>query len=191
MGKKVESEHKASQLSGYAEKFSAFLQEKGFKGQVLVINCDSGDACHILAKTFPVLGIDANALLIMEAKDKYPQLEFAVQRADRLLLESGSIGAVALIDIGQKYDLGQAIREVERVLAPEGYFSIYFCLETLNKEGKRVFSGSSKDLFDLIGNFKAATEMKSPWHFDPDGNNHRILELILKKSATFAEKSFA
>lgn len=180
MGKKAVNEHKSLQSLSYAQKFSSFLQEKGFEGKVLVVNCGCGDGCYILSRHFSVLAVDSDPLLIMEAKDKYPRIDFAVQKPDRLLLESGSIGAIALIDTGED-DLPQAIKEAERVLVSGAYLFISFHLETINSEGKRVFSRSTNELFRLIPHFKAAADMRPHWHFDEAGNSFRDLEIILLK----------
>lgn len=91
-------------------------------GRTLDIGCGEGRLTRDLAALgHDVAGIDASPTMIAAARDAAPELELHVADAAALPFADDSFGlVVAFMSLQDVDDLGGAIREAARVLAPEG-----------------------------------------------------------------------
>jgi arsenite methyltransferase len=97
--------------------------------RVLDVGCGSGWASRLLAAQAPrgrVVGIDISDQMIRVARDsslEFSNLEFKVAGAEGLPFNNGEFTAAFSMESLYYYaDVGQAVAEIRRVLAPGGLF---------------------------------------------------------------------
>lgn len=92
---------------------------------VLEVGCAGGHLSGLLAKTFPrakINGIDVYEPAIKEAKRRFPKIKFYVADAHKLPFRDNSVEMVLTSEtIEHVIDPGKMLREIRRVLKPNGY----------------------------------------------------------------------
>lgn len=107
------------------------------KGKALEIGCATGELCYVLNKKgLEVLGLDISKSVILEAKRRYPNIEF-------------SVGGIESLQEKGKFDYIFAFEVIEHVLSPMEFFKAVKML--LNEDGFFVLSTPNYDCGKKIG----------------------------------------
>jgi ubiquinone/menaquinone biosynthesis C-methylase UbiE len=128
----------------------------GRPSRALDLGTGTGDGALAIARRWPeadVLGIDAAAAMVEEARRKAPQLRFEVGDARRLDVSDGAFDLVALNNMIPFFD------ELGRIAAPGGHLVIAFTLgpETpIWVEPRRLRRGLERAGFEAIRDVAAA-----------------------------------
>lgn len=117
-----------------ASQLNFALQDlKNAKGRVLEVGCGAGGmakAVKFYRPDFEVLGIDISKKAIFQANRDPQGVKFFVGDADKLPFEDGSFEAVLMFDLLEHLeDPSKSLREVRRVLKPEGILSAFTPIE--------------------------------------------------------------
>src|ERR1700730_1516994 len=105
----------------------------GIQGDVLDIGCGAGNVVRAIAESRPDLrvhGVDFSASAWEVARRAAPDIDFQMAPAESLPFSDGSMSAVVLLD-GREHltNPAAALREIHRVLRPDGLFHIVLPLE--------------------------------------------------------------
>ena len=129
--------------SVYAERFCSELDGKPFDrsllqrfskaipdGKVCDLGCGPGHvAAHLQTLGLTAVGVDLSPKMINEAKRRYNSVEYQVGDMQALDMPSASLGGIvafySIIHLARR-NLGTALREMHRVLAPGGLLLIAF-----------------------------------------------------------------
>jgi ubiquinone/menaquinone biosynthesis C-methylase UbiE len=108
----------------YRDAFFALVPEAG--GRALEVGCGDGRVCRDLAaRGWEVTGIDTALPAVRAAAAAHPEGTYAVADAAALPFEDGSFDLVVAYNaLTDMEDMPGAVREAERVLAPEGAFCV-------------------------------------------------------------------
>lgn len=157
-----------------------------FKGKrVLEIGCGVGHLAHILKDEFEVSEIvatDISPKSIEKARELYADVEFEVMKGEDLKFKPGSFDIVVSIETLEHIaDYKKHLKEVKRVLRPDGYYFV----ETPNKPFNVIWE-------TLRGNKKGL----AVWHpslFSPKHLRSKLEELGFEvkfyKQKSFTPKS--
>jgi SAM-dependent methyltransferase len=177
------SRHWENHPTVYAEHFAKFLKDKNFKGLILDVGCGNGRDVNIFhGFGFDTLGVDNSEKEIESAKEKFPELKFEVQDAEKLNFKDNSIGAVFMINIIHYVHKEKAIQEILRTLTSGGYLFIHFNIDVIDQEGNVDYHHEPEDILKLISKFKVSQKrVFERIDSQPMKHKHEIMELILQK----------
>src|SRR3989338_6823942 len=118
-------------------------QYKG--GTFLDVGCAFGFLVHYATPYFTrVVGVDISEFALKEAKTNFPNLEFYVEDVMRLPFSPEEFSMITALDVLEHTtDLGVAVKEIYRVLKPEGFF---FCRMPYNGFWRKIFGKFDKDI---------------------------------------------
>ena len=167
----------------YAEIFAEFLKSVNFKGLVVDIGSGNGrDVNTFSLFGFKSIGIDNSKKEINACKKKFPELKFEVQNTEKLKFKDNSIGAFFMINVIHYVNKEKAIKEIFRVLKPNGYFFIHFNIKIIDKSRKVDYYYTEKDILRLISKFKIVSKkVFGRIDLSPIKHKHKIMEVILQK----------
>jgi len=111
---------------------------QGVVGMCLDLGCGTGRFTAVLAQTFacPVVGVEpSEAMLAVARAEAMPDVEWKQGTAEDIPLESASVGLVFMSQVFHHLSHPQeALREIHRVLMPEGCLVIRNGTEENNEE---------------------------------------------------------
>ncbi len=114
---------------GYANEIYNFLISFGLtpKHRILDVGCGTGLASvPLLDNDFTVVGVDPSEPMLAHAKRHYPTAQWVVGTAEKLPFDDASFDAVISAQVMHRVDRVAAMREILRVLQPDGIVAIWW-----------------------------------------------------------------
>lgn len=149
--------------------------------RVLDVGCGEGRFCRLLdGPGRRIVGIDPTRTLIEAARKRHPGGDYHIGRADSLPFADGAFDLVvsylSLVDIRQ---LGPAVAEITRVLAPRGKL-LLANLASYNSAGRWLKDESGGPVGFLIDRYLEERPVRQQWNGIDIVNWHRPLSTYMR-----------
>ncbi len=135
------------------------------------IGCGTGDLAHqLFEKQVSVVGIDSSEAMIVEARQKYPAIEFYVQDVRRLSLEGEFDAVFSNAALHWVPEAAVALQQLLKILKPGGRLVAEF-------GGKDNVAGILNALYYVLDDYGLSYKKScNPWYFPSVSEYTGLLE---------------